>query len=95
MAEVTIRLRHNPRTGEREVVIHYESESDLLPHEHERDHRALAEALVRVGTAAGKKVVALLTDMGAPLGRTVGNAIETREAIEVLHGKGPADLVEE
>jgi pyrimidine-nucleoside phosphorylase len=60
----------------------------------EADARALAEALVRVGTAAGKKVVALLTDMGAPLGRTVGNAIETREAIEVLHGKGPADLVE-
>jgi len=60
----------------------------------ERDARALAEALVRVGTAAGKKVVALLTDMSAPLGRAVGNAIETREAIEVLHGRGPADLIE-
>jgi pyrimidine-nucleoside phosphorylase len=60
----------------------------------EASARALAEALVRVGTAAGKKVVALLTDMSAPLGRTVGNAIETREAIEVLHGRGPADLVE-
>ncbi len=59
----------------------------------EADARALAEALVRVGTAAGKRVVALLTDMSAPLGRTVGNAIETREAIDVLHGKGPADLV--
>jgi pyrimidine-nucleoside phosphorylase len=56
--------------------------------------RTLAEALVRVGTRAGKKVVALLTDMESPLGRTVGNAIETREAIEVLHGGGPADLVE-
>ncbi len=60
----------------------------------ERDARALAEALVRVGTAAGKQVTALLTDMSAPLGRTVGNAIETREAIDVLHGRGPADLVE-
>ncbi len=60
----------------------------------ERDARALAEALVRVGTAAGKKVVALLTDMSAPLGRTVGNAIETREAIELLHGRAPADLLE-
>src|SRR6185369_7924988 len=58
------------------------------------DSRALAEALVRVGTAAGKKVVALLTDMNAPLGRAVGNAVETREAIDVLHGGGPADLVE-
>ncbi|WP_437592588.1 thymidine phosphorylase [Sorangium sp. So ce1000] len=57
------------------------------------DARALATALVRVGTAAGKRVSALLTDMSAPLGRAVGNAIETREAIEVLHGRGPGDLV--
>ncbi len=56
--------------------------------------RVLAEALVRVGTRAGKRVVALLTDMDAPLGVAVGNAIETREAIDVLRGKGPADLVE-
>ncbi|HEY2516814.1 MAG TPA: thymidine phosphorylase [Polyangiaceae bacterium] len=56
--------------------------------------RALAEALVRVGTRAGKRVVALLTDMDAPLGVAVGNANETREAIDVLHGGGPADLVE-
>jgi pyrimidine-nucleoside phosphorylase len=56
--------------------------------------RALAEALVRVGTRAGKKVVALLTDMDAPLGVAVGNANETREAIDVLHGEGPADLIE-
>src|SRR5262245_34017363 len=58
------------------------------------DARALAQALVRVGTAAGKRVVALLTDMSRPLGRAVGNAIETAEAIDVLHGRGPADLVE-
>ncbi|HEY8074791.1 MAG TPA: thymidine phosphorylase [Labilithrix sp.] len=56
--------------------------------------RALAKALVRVGTRAGKKVVAVLTRMDAPLGRAVGNATETREALEVLHGGGPADLVE-
>ena len=56
------------------------------------DARALADALVRVGTGAGKQVSAILTDMSAPLGRTVGNAIETREAIEMLHGEGPDDL---
>ncbi|MDC0747049.1 thymidine phosphorylase [Polyangium mundeleinium] len=60
----------------------------------ERDARALAEALVRVGKAAGKRVVALLTDMSTVLGRAVGNAIETREAIDVLKGGGPDDLVE-
>jgi pyrimidine-nucleoside phosphorylase len=56
--------------------------------------RSLAEALVSVGQAAGKRVSALITDMEAPLGRTVGNAIETREAIAVLRGEGPDDLVE-
>jgi len=59
------------------------------------DHaRALATALVRVGTRAGKRVVARLTDMEAPLGVAVGNANETREALELLHGRGPADLRE-
>jgi pyrimidine-nucleoside phosphorylase len=56
--------------------------------------RTLAEALVRVGTDAGKRVTALLTNMDAPLGRAVGNSSETREAIQVLHGEGPADLIE-
>jgi pyrimidine-nucleoside phosphorylase len=56
--------------------------------------RALAEKLVSVGTRAGKRVVAVLTRMDAPLGRAIGNANETREALEVLHGKGPEDLVE-
>lgn len=60
----------------------------------EQDARRLASALVRVGTLAGKKVSALLTDMNAPLGLTIGNALETREAIEILHGKGPNDLRE-
>jgi pyrimidine-nucleoside phosphorylase len=56
--------------------------------------RDLATALVRVGTDAGKRVVALLTDMNSPLGEAVGNANETREALEVLSGTGPPDLLE-
>jgi pyrimidine-nucleoside phosphorylase len=56
--------------------------------------RALATALVDVGTAAGKRVVALLTRMDAPLGRAIGNANETREAIDVLFGRGPEDVTE-
>jgi pyrimidine-nucleoside phosphorylase len=55
---------------------------------------ALAEALVRVGTQAGKKVVALLTRMDAPLGRAIGNANETHEAIDILFGRAPADVTE-
>ncbi len=53
--------------------------------------RALARALVEVGSGAGKQVSALITDMSEPIGRTVGNALETREAIEVLRNGGPPD----
>ncbi len=60
----------------------------------EASARRLAEALVRVGTRAGKKVVALLTRMDAPIGRAVGNANETIEAIDVLYGTAPDDTTE-
>ena len=53
--------------------------------------QALAKALVSVGQGAGKRVSALITDMSAPIGRTIGNALETREAIEILRNAGPPD----
>lgn len=56
--------------------------------------RELAQSLVRVGTLAGKRVTALLTDMNVPIGRTIGNALETREAIEILQNAGPSDTRE-
>ncbi|WP_432496707.1 thymidine phosphorylase [Kineococcus auxinigenes] len=55
---------------------------------------ALAEAMVALGTDAGVRTTALVTDMSTPLGRTAGNALEVRESVEVLAGGGPADLVE-
>ncbi len=54
----------------------------------------LAKTMVAIGTAADVRTVALLTDMNVPLGRTAGNALEVREAVEVLAGGGPADVVE-
>ncbi len=56
--------------------------------------RRLAETMVELGSAAGTRTVALLTDMNTPLGRTAGNALEVAEAVEVLAGGGPADVVE-
>jgi thymidine phosphorylase len=50
--------------------------------------------MVALGTDAGVKTVALLTDMSTPLGLTAGNALEVRESVEVLAGGGPADVVE-
>ena len=60
----------------------------------EEEARALARSLVAVGRRAGKRVSALLTDMSSPIGYTVGNALETIEALEILHGRGPDDLRE-
>jgi pyrimidine-nucleoside phosphorylase len=54
----------------------------------------LAQKLVRVGTRAGKRISALITDMSAPLGRCVGNSLETREALDLLAGQASPDLLE-
>jgi len=56
--------------------------------------RKLSELMVSIATLAGRKAVALLSDMNQPLGQAVGNAIELIEAIQTLHGEGPADFVE-
>jgi pyrimidine-nucleoside phosphorylase len=56
--------------------------------------RLLARTMVDIGARHGVKTVALITWMGQPLGREVGNANEMRESIEVLQGKGPEDVIE-
>ncbi|GAA2219210.1 thymidine phosphorylase [Promicromonospora sukumoe] len=56
--------------------------------------RELARTMVDLGTDAGVRTVALVTDMSVPLGRTAGNALEVRESLEVLAGGGPADVVD-
>lgn len=59
-----------------------------------KDARTLARSIVTVGRAAGLNTTALITAMDAPLGMTIGNAIETREAIELLHGRSSPDLLD-
>jgi len=56
--------------------------------------RTLAKTMVEIGNAAGVKTKALLTNMEQPLGKAAGNALELRQAIEVLNGAGPQDVID-
>jgi pyrimidine-nucleoside phosphorylase len=56
------------------------------------DASALALAMVEIGEGAGRKTAAIITDMSVPLGYTIGNILELKEAIDVLKGGGPEDL---
>jgi pyrimidine-nucleoside phosphorylase len=58
------------------------------------DAEKLARSLVATGTAMGKKIIALLTNMDEPLGNMVGNFLEVEESLDCLEGRGPADLME-
>lgn len=58
----------------------------------EEDARRLAEAMVGIGNAVGRKTMAVISDMSQPLGYAIGNALEVKEAIDTLKVEGPEDL---
>ncbi len=75
------------------ILLDVKTGSGALMHDFDGSLR-LARAMVEIGSTAGKKTAALITDMDAPLGYAVGNALEVMEAVQTLQGKGPEDLTE-
>lgn len=60
----------------------------------QEDARRLAQIMVDIGADAGRRTIAIITDMSQPLGDAVGNALEVQEAIHVLRNEGPEDITE-
>ncbi len=79
--------------GSDAIVLDVKTGSGAIMHTLE-DSLKLAENMVRVGTLAGKPIVAVVTGMDQPLGTHVGNALEVKEAIDILAGRAGGDLLE-
>ena len=79
--------------GSDAIVLDVKTGSGAIMHTLE-DSVKLAENMVRVGELAGKPVVAVITGMDQPLGTHVGNALEVKEAIDILAGRAGGDLLE-
>jgi hypothetical protein len=75
MADLTLRLRVDPKTGRREIVIDYTSDSDALPIEHEENHRQLADKVVDGGLKNKKVEVTRAGEEGQGLGEATEEAV--------------------
>jgi hypothetical protein len=84
MAEMTIRLRTDPETGKKDIIVTLRSEEDVLPHEHEQRHRALVQKLVEGGLLkaeeAGRVVVEREEEAAEPAAPTSNPPAEERLA---------------
>lgn len=65
MAQMTIRLQCDPKTGKKDIIVSLESDEDLLPHEHEQRHRALVEKLIQGGLLAASDVGRIIVERDA------------------------------
>jgi hypothetical protein len=85
--DITIRFRSNPKTGKRELVISYESDSDALAHEHERDHRAMVESLIGAPIGEDTDIVVERLDK-SPTGPSAERREEDQKRQEAIKNRG-------
>ncbi len=86
MAELNIRLQIDPETGKKNLIIEYESDSDMLPIEHEEEHRRLVNELVEGGVVKAEELgkVTVKRGSGEQAGAELGEAAQDdeRESID-------------
>jgi hypothetical protein len=76
MAEMTIRLRCDPTTGKKDIIVTLRSDGDALPHEHEQQHRALVEKLIHGGLLKATEVGQVIVEREQPTQEPVAPASE-------------------
>lgn len=88
MAELTIRLVVDRETGKKNVEIHYESELDALPFEHEAEHRRIVDALVRGGTLKADELGQIVVTRGEGHGAVEEDVTEAAPSRERARERG-------
>ena len=78
VAEMTIRLRCDPTTGKKDIVISLRSDADALPQEHEQTHRALVEKLIHGGLVKANEVGQIVVEREAKEGEAVAAGTESQ-----------------
>jgi hypothetical protein len=88
MAEMTIRLRCDPATGKKDIIISLRSDEDALPHEHEQQHKALVEKLIEGGVLKAGELGKIVVEREAKEGETAPPVAAPAQAERRAQGQG-------
>jgi hypothetical protein len=88
MAELTLRLVHDPSTGKRNIVVSLRSDEDALPHEHEEQHRLLVNKLIEGGVLSAEEVGQVIVERQADEGDAATAASNQPQDERKAEGQG-------
>ncbi|MEZ6121749.1 MAG: hypothetical protein R3C49_01080 [Planctomycetaceae bacterium] len=88
MAEMTIRLQTDPVSGRKNIIVSLSSDEDLLPHEHEQQHRALVDRLIEGGLLKAAEVGSVIVEREEASGQAQASAEGESQATRESHGEG-------